>query len=411
MHWHSTRYDFLVPNMKSPSEWPRPVTPAAIIMEKPRILIADDQADILEALQLLLKNEGFAIHIASSPRAVIDALKTHTFEILLLDLNYARDTTSGGEGLELLAEIQQLDDAPPVVLMTAWGSIELAVQAMHTGGCDFIQKPWDNKKLLDLLRRHVEEGRALGVKRRQERKSNFLVREMQEACEIQQRLLPSELPKIVGCALQAAWHPAHDVGGDYYDAVRLSETAVALCIGDVSGKGLPAALLMSNAQATVRALAHRTKSPAEICGQINRAVAENMPPGKFITFFYGVLDSAQRTLRYTSAGHLPPVLVRRDGSTMRLDQGGTVLGIFSDAVYTEDQVILEPGDRVVLLTDGITEAFKSNGEEYGEDRLIDLLVANRGVSGDKLMQMILDAVASFADQGLQDDATLMIVSI
>src|SRR5213083_1797559 len=100
------------------------------LMESPRILIADDQADILEALQLLLKNEGFAIEVASSPRAVIEAIEARRFDVALLDLNYARDTTSGGEGLELLARIQQLDSTLPVVLMTAWGSVELAVEAM-----------------------------------------------------------------------------------------------------------------------------------------------------------------------------------------------------------------------------------------------------------------------------------------
>src|SRR6185436_13750292 len=135
---------------------------------EPRILIADDQTHVLEALQLLLKNEGFVSEAVSSPAAVVEAVQNRSFDLLLLDLNYARDTTSGDEGLELLGRVRQLDGSLPVVLMTAWASIELAIEAMQGGGKDFVQKPWDNDKLLRLLRRHVEEGRQVreGIRER-----------------------------------------------------------------------------------------------------------------------------------------------------------------------------------------------------------------------------------------------------
>src|SRR5438046_6179021 len=130
-------------------------------MDTPRILIADDQVHVLDALALLLKNEGFVTEAVSSPRAVMEAVEARAFDILLLDLNYARDTTSGGEGLELLSRIQAIDSSLPVVLMTAWGSIELAVEALQGGGRDFVQKPWDNDKLLAVLRRHIDEGQEI----------------------------------------------------------------------------------------------------------------------------------------------------------------------------------------------------------------------------------------------------------
>src|SRR5262249_14084545 len=144
-------------------------------MEAPRILIADDQQDVLEALQLLLKNEGFVIEVVSSPRAAIEAIEKGRFDVALLYLNYARDTPSGTEGLELLARIQQVDSALPIVLMTAWGSIELAVEAMQGGGRDFVQKPWDNQKLLQTLRRRVEESHARRKQRLQEKTSAQLM--------------------------------------------------------------------------------------------------------------------------------------------------------------------------------------------------------------------------------------------
>src|SRR5262245_5790660 len=218
---------------------------------EPRILIADDQAHVLEALQLLLKSEGFVSEAVSSPAAVVEAVQARSFDVLLIDLNYARDTTSGDEGLELLSRIRQIDSSLPVVLMTAWGSIDLAVEAMQGGGRDFVQKPWDNEKLLSSLRKQIEEGRVMREQKR----------EIEDARRIQQRLLPAEMPRISGCDIQAFWKPAKEVGGDYFDAIGLTGSTAAVCIADVAGKGMPAALLMSNMQASVRGFAHGTSSP------------------------------------------------------------------------------------------------------------------------------------------------------
>jgi sigma-B regulation protein RsbU (phosphoserine phosphatase) len=153
-------------------------------------------------------------------------MKEKDFDILLLDLNYARDTTSGGEGLELLSHIRQLDSAVPVVLMTAWGTIELAVEAMRGGGCDFIQKPWDNQKLLQTLRKHVAAGQVMREKKNRETVSEQMMRDIREAREIQQRLLPAEMPELSRCDIQATWKPAQHVGGDYFDAIPLSNASI-----------------------------------------------------------------------------------------------------------------------------------------------------------------------------------------
>ena len=370
-------------------------------MPSPRILIADDQAHILDALQLLLKNEGFVSEAVTSPGAVVEAVQDRNFDVLLIDLNYARDTTSGGEGLELLSRIRELDSALPVVLMTAWGSIELAVEAMQGGGRDFVQKPWDNEKLLTLLRRHIEEGRVLREKKQ----------EMDEARNIQRSLMPAELPKLPGCDLQAFWQPAQEVGGDYFDAILISEFSAALCIADVAGNGLPAALLMSNMQASVRGFAPSTPNPAQMCRHLNRIALENARAERFTTMFYGVLDSASRTLRYTNAGHVPPIVVRNDGSIVRLSEGGTVLGVFADASYDEGQLTLNAGDRLVLITDGIAEAANAGQVEFGEERLIRFLLEHRELPAAELQRRLLETVASFTGQGLQDDATLMILSV
>src|SRR5262245_1456894 len=143
-------------------------------MLKPRVLIADDQQDVLEALRLMLKGEGFETQSATSPPGIVHALESQDFEVLLMDLNYTRDTTSGQEGLDLLARIQGIDPTLPVVVMTAWGSIELAVEAMRRGARDFVQKPWDNARLLSIVRTQAELCRSLRHEQRLEAENQLL---------------------------------------------------------------------------------------------------------------------------------------------------------------------------------------------------------------------------------------------
>src|SRR5271157_583462 len=143
----------------------------------PRILVADDQPDVLEAMRLLLKAEGYQIECVASPKAAIQALEARDFDVVIIDLNYTRDTTSGGEGLELLSKIQSIDSILPVVVMTAWGSVEVAVEAMRRGARDFIQKPWENARLLTVLRTQMELGRALRRGQRLEAENRLLRQE------------------------------------------------------------------------------------------------------------------------------------------------------------------------------------------------------------------------------------------
>ncbi len=152
----------------------RPASAAADVLQKARVLVADDQADVLQALRLLLKAEGCEIETATSPAAVLAAVEAREFDVAMLDLNYARDTTSGAEGLSLLSRLQQLDTPMPVVVMTAWGTVDLAVEAMRRGARDFIQKPWENERVLAVLRTQVELGRALKRSQRLEAENRVL---------------------------------------------------------------------------------------------------------------------------------------------------------------------------------------------------------------------------------------------
>src|SRR4051794_4187624 len=370
----------------------------------PRILIADDQPDLIDALTLLLKGQGIEMDAVTSPDAAIAAIETRAFDLLLMDLNYTGDTTSGREGIDLLSRVQALDHLLPIVVMTGWGNVDIAVEAMRRGVRDFVQKPWDNAQLLSTLRNEIDEGRA---RRRRDLSDR---RELAEALKIQQRLLPEQMPQIDGCELAASWQPASGVGGDCFDALRFGDARLALSIADVVGKGIPAALLMSNLQAAVRAFASDAVEPRELCQQVNRILCGNIAEGRFISFFYAMLDAATGTLTYTNAGHYLPMLVRAGGDVERLGIGGPVLGVISDAEYEQAQVTLAAGDRLVLFTDGLTEARSPTDEEFGEDRLLDALLQHHACSAPALQARLADAVAAFTGGRLQDDATLMVLA-
>lgn len=369
-----------------------------------RILIADDQQDLIDALRLLLKGDGIDVCGATSPDAALAAVDGSPFDLLLMDLNYTADTTSGREGFDLLSRVQAIDPLLPVIVMTGWGSVDLAVEVMRRGVRDFVQKPWDNQHLLSTLRHEIEQGRA----RRQRLAADR--RELEEARRIQRKLLPASLPQMNGWEIAASWQPAAGVGGDCYDAIPFGAGRFGVSIADVVGKGIPAALLMSNLQAAVRAFATGAAQPAEICQQVNRILCGHIAEGRFISFFYCLLDEEVGTLTYANAGHYPPILVRSDGAVERLGAGGAVLGVFPDGAYEEGTTAVRDGDRLVLFTDGITEATNAAGEEYGEARLVDVVLANRSCSAPALQARLAQSVSHFSNNAFADDATLIVLA-
>ncbi len=353
------------------------------------------------------KRRASICEAVTSPDAALAALRAEAFDLLLMDLNYTGDTTSGREGIDLLSRIQALDSTLPVIVMTGWGSVDLAVEAMRRGVRDFVQKPWDNSQLVATLRSEIEQGRERRQRLQHER------REMEEARRIQRQLLPTSLPQLEGWELAFSWQPASGVGGDCFDAIMLTPTRIALSIADVVGKGIPAALLMSNLQAAVRAFATATTEPRELCHQVNRILCGHIAEGRFISFCYCIIDTEIGTLSYCNAGHYPPIVVHADGSVDRLTAGGAVLGVFPDSSYEQGSTTLAAGARLVLYTDGITEAqtkIPETDEEFGEERLVDLSVTHRDCGAPVLEDRLRAAVTSFTGGRFQDDATLIVVS-
>jgi sigma-B regulation protein RsbU (phosphoserine phosphatase) len=374
--------------------------------ERARLLVADDQPDVLEALRLLLSQHDFSLQLVTSPVTVLERLREDDFDLLLMDLNYSRDTTSGDEGLQLLRDARAIDASLPVVVMTAWGNIDLAVEAMRSGAQSFVQKPWDNADLVQVLLREAERGRGLRVQ------SAHHQREERDALLIQRALLPATLPGNEHFQLAGNWQPAGGFGGDCYDATLLGNSILTLSIADVAGKGLPAALLMSSLQAAVRAFAVDATPPAAICASVNRLLCGQMIAGRFATMCFLRLDRARAVISYVNAGHNPPLLARSTGTVERLPAGGIVLGVLPEAEFRGGELPLRAGDRLLLYTDGITEACNADDEEYGEERLANLLAEHRHLDATALHKTVLEAVTHFASaRGFQDDATLLVVAV
>jgi sigma-B regulation protein RsbU (phosphoserine phosphatase) len=375
------------------------VTPS----ETGHVLIADDQLHVLDALQMLLSGWGLATDAVTHPARVLQALETGQFDVVLMDLNYTRDTVEGGEGLELVSQIHSMDSLLPVVVMTAWSSVGLAVEAMRRGASDFIQKPWDNQQLLQKLQKQVSWARE---QRRTQRQRD---RELQEAREIQDRLLPERLPDVVGYEVAAMTQPLQFVGGDYYTVVRISDRHTALCIADVAGKGLPAALLMSSLQAALTPLICESLTPRELCHRVNRILCDLTPLGKFITFFYAVLDNVDNRLTYCNAGHNPPLLIRADGTSTELKAGGAVLGQFPHWLYEQSELQLRSGDKLLLFTDGLVEACNADEKSFGEHNLVLIALENPSSSAEELMGLLMRAASQHSGEHFQDDASLIVL--
>ena len=240
--------------------------------------------------------------------------------------------------------------------------------------------------------------------------------ELKIANEIQMRLLPIAPPRRPGWDLTGVSLPCREIGGDYFDFVQLApgpagEERLALALGDVAGKGIGAALLMSSLHAAVRAYASVSASIAELMSKLNEYICENAPSNRFVTLFFGVLDPATGELSYSNAGHNQPILVRADRRVERLVEGGLAVGISPGESYEEARVVLGHGDSLVIFSDGISDSVNPDGEVFGEDRIVDAALAAQGANASALRDRIEESLSLFVGSAAPiDDMTLLIVT-
>lgn len=243
-----------------------------------------------------------------------------------------------------------------------------------------------------------------------EKQSIALEKELNAAHNVQVSLLPQTQPHIPGYDIYGMSSAATWVGGDYFDYITIDDGRMAICCGDVTGKGLPAALLMANLQAILRSQRMVGPTPRRIMGRVNKLLRQSISEGKFVTLFYGILDAGKHWLVFTNAGHENPYLLRTDGRLDRLIAGGTVLGILDDLFFEEDAVQLAPGEIVVMYSDGVTEAANAENTLFGLDRLEEVIKRNKGATAREMASSIIEAVETFAgDVPMRDDLTLVVL--
>lgn len=367
-----------------------------------RIFVCDDQMEVREALRLLLKSNGYLVETFPGPAELLAAAMTKPVQLILVDMNYTRDTTSGSEGLELIGQLQEKRVGVPVIAMTAWGDIALAVQAMQRGASDFMEKPWSNERLLQMAAKWIAAKPAGN-------------REMEGARRVQQSLLPeggAQHGRARG-RLQYACRflPAREVSGDYYDFFEKKAGHFCFAMADVSGKGVPAAMLMANLQGLFRSHVQHEDGvdPAELLGRVNQQFYESTAPESFATAFYGDFEEASGELRYVNAGH-PPVLLRRaSGKVETLQATAMVIGAFAGWQGETQSVKLEEGDRLLVYSDGAVEAQSGLGEEFGDERLLELFLCSAGQRPSEALAGIEAAIQQHSGLHLFDDCTLFLL--
>jgi phosphoserine phosphatase RsbU/P len=234
--------------------------------------------------------------------------------------------------------------------------------------------------------------------------------EVRLAAKIQMELLPDSAPKFQGYTIAGRTMPAQVVGGDYFDFIPVDEHRIAVCLGDVTGKGLPASLLMANLQATLRSQTLNVESPKICLERSNRLLFQSTSPEKFATVFYAILDSQKNILFSSNAGQDHPFLFSTDKKIQRLKAGGIPLGMLGDFTYEEESTLLEPGDTLVIYSDGVTEAMNKNGELFGEERLASVLADSRRDAPEAIVERIVAAIKEYAGTTPQsDDVTIVVV--
>jgi sigma-B regulation protein RsbU (phosphoserine phosphatase) len=358
------------------------------------VLVVDDQPDVREALRLLLKGAGYGIETVDSPDDALASAARRDHDLIIVDMNFTRDTTSGEEGLRLVDHLHAQRRDVPIIAMTGWSTIELAVEAMHRGACDFVPKPWDNNHFLSVVRKHLNAA------------PDPLAAELAIARKVQRKLLPQPHFSAYGLDCECASLAAGDIGGDLYDFFEIDGGSMAFLLGDICGKGIGAALLMANLQATIRGQQDLARYPSRLLQRVNDLFFESTRPEHFATLFYGVYEASTHTIRYVNCGHPSAVLVRANGDFELLDASATVLGAFKDRGFEERSVAMRTGDRLVLFSDGFSEArMEVMTEEASADWAVETIRSLSKSHENGLADTLASTAASGGKQA--DDITVM----
>jgi sigma-B regulation protein RsbU (phosphoserine phosphatase) len=377
-------------------------------MQPINILVVDDEPDIKHLILQKFRKKiaageydfSFAGH---GEEALEKILNNGSINLILTDINMPVM-----DGLTLLTRINEINN--PVlrsIIISAYGDLENIRTAMNRGAYDFITKPIDLNDLEITIEKSLREIENYKQALTLREKLIAIQQELDIATVIQTSILPKKFPPFPDRKefdIFAKMQPAREVGGDLYDFFLIDKYRLAVIIGDVSGKGIAAALLMAVSKTLLKATASKGIPADTVLSEVNNILVEDSPSNMFVTVFYGVLDTRSGAFEYSNGGHNLPYLVSPDGKVKPLENvGGLILGAMKNTDYQSKVIIMNPGDSIVLYTDGVTEAMNSNEEEFGETRLKQCLSDIVNPQSKELILHIFEEVGRFVNGIEQSD--------
>jgi len=372
-----------------------------------QLLVVDDDGVNRLVLGRYLQRQGHLVAYAENGRQALEMLHAQPFEMMLLDIEMPE--LNGYQVLEHMLADARLRDIP-VIVTSALDEMDSVVKCIQMGAEDYLTKPVDQVLLRARVDASLEKKHLRDAQRDLLRKMEA---ELEFAREIQRSILPGELPRKNGWDFGALMVPARAVGGDFYTFMELDENRVGIAVGDVSDKGVPAALFMALTFSLINIEARRSFSPRDVLSQVNHYLLSMNQATMFITVLYGILDRVTREFQYARAGHDKPILLDANGKLLELDfQLGQALGLLPEPKLDEEHIILPAGGTLLMFTDGATEAMDADGQLFGRERLRTALGANHAGRAQSICAEIWHAIQTFSgDQPMHDDVTLVAVKL
>jgi sigma-B regulation protein RsbU (phosphoserine phosphatase) len=373
-----------------------------------QILVVDDEPDlellVRQRFRRQIRDRELEFFFSHNGEEALAALAVQpSIDLVLSDINMPVM-----DGLTLLGKLNESNGPRKAVIVSAYGDMANIRTAMNRGAIDFLMKPIDFQDLEITIQKTLAHVEQLKHSLRTQQQLLAIQQELSIAARIQQSILPRQFPPFpdrTDFDLHAAMAPAKEVGGDLYDFFLLDSDHLGVVIGDVSGKGVPAALFMAVSRTLLRATALQRLTPGACLQYLNTTLAAQNASSMFVTLFYGILDTRSGELAYAIGGHNPPYIVAADGVVRQLPIGncGTIVGLIEDANYETALCRIAPGESLVLYTDGVTEAMNRAEEFFGEDRLEQFLAARPGADAGRLVSELHAAVEEFAAGTPQSD--------
>ncbi len=372
-----------------------------------KILVVDDEPDLeplmLQRMRRRIRAGDYSFVFAGNGIEALERLREDgDIDLVLSDINMPRM-----DGLALLEQIPQVDPNVRSVIISAYGDMQNIRTAMNRGAFDFVTKPVDFEDLtitIDRTMRNLNEWREALSSRD---KLVALQNELDVASSIQQSILPTEFPKSDDYQVAANMEPARNVGGDFFDILRLEYGRIGIAVADVSDKGVPAALFMMSSRTLLKGAAIGSETPGDVLREVNDLLNEENDTAMFVTVVYAMYDPETHKVTYANGGHNPPLVVHADGSSDLLPlTGGIALGIIPGIHYQQTSTTLSPGDTIFFYTDGVTEAMNEDGEEFGIERLRKVFEPSPPTDSESATEAVFEAVHAFAgDTDQSDDIT------